>query len=273
MIACSAGACFSFGDLSGGDDESTSSDSSTDSTSDVDGRASTDGARADAAPPDSATSGPFCAGDPDATFCADFDESTDAMAGFSSLYASDGGIFGLDDELVSGPRAFFSGNSALPLLESAHAALVRHTGIGPSTRLVLDFDMRIDSLSTQNTQVEALAIVNNSSTRSSIQLNVKSTTTDVGEEIVEADGGVIYDPHYFPTPLPVGTYVHVQIAVQIGATHTMTVVVGPDTMIDHVDMNPSFVFGPVDLYLGNAYSPGPSDGAKIHYDNVSLTIE
>jgi len=276
VMACSVAACFSFGDLSGGDDTtSSSSDAGGDSTTDVDGKVIGDGAPKDGASSDSgSTSGPFCVGEVDATFCTDFDEEPDAMTGFSSLYLNDGGIFGFDDEFVSGPRGFFSGNSALPSGTSAHAALVKHTGVIPSAGITLDFDMRIDSLSTQNTQVESLAIVNLSPTRSSLQLNVKSTATDVGEEVVELDGGVIYNPHYFPQSLPVGTYVHVHIAVDIGvSTRTLTVVVGPDTMIDHVGMNPSFVFGAIDLYLGNAYSPGASDGAKIHFDNVSLKVE
>ncbi|MGH7283913.1 MAG: hypothetical protein ACRELY_20500 [Polyangiaceae bacterium] len=276
--ACSAAACFSFGDLSGGGDDSTSSDSGDDSTGDVDGQATgRDSSAGDAAPDSGSATAPFCLGDLDATFCADFDESMDAMAGFTSLYVSDGGVLGLDGEYTSTPRAFFSGNSTLASGTSAHAAIVRVTGATPAKTMTLDFDVRVDSLDPANKTIEALAIVNNSSTRSSLQMNLRSTSSEVGEEIVALDGGVTYAPHVFSKPLPIAAYAHVEIVVQRGSLilqpSTLTVLVSGEAMVDHVNMSNSFVFGTVDLYVGNAYSPGASSGSKIHYDNVSLTVE
>ena len=274
LTATSAAACFSFGDLSGGGDDTTSSNDGSASYADATGDSTVrgDGSADGVAPGDGSTS-PFCANDLDATFCADFDESTDAMAGFSSLYLNDGGVNGLDEEFSSSPRAFFSGNRVLGSGTSAHAAIVRTTGITPNSAIHLAFDIRIDSLDTAGKQVEALAIVSNSSTRSSLQLNLKAASSEVGEEIIALDGGSSYYPHLFSTKLSVGSYAHLDITMTFDSiSRAIKVTVDGSTVVEAL-MNAAFVAGPVDLYLGNAYSPGPSSGSNIHYDNVSLTVE
>ena len=274
MAACSAAACFSFGDLSGGaGDDNTSSDSGSDASLIGDGQSGGDSSIGDAVSDSTSDSASFCLSDLDATFCADFDESTDAMAGFSSLYLNDGGVNGLDEEFSSSPRAFFSGNRVLGSGTSAHAALVRTTGITPTRAIHLAFDIRVDSLDTAGKQIEALAIVNNSSTRSSLQMNLKAASSEVGEEIVALDGGTSYYPHVFSTKVPVGSYVHLDIVMSFNATSRNVKVTVDGSTVVQADMNAAFVTGPVDLYLGNAYAPGPSSGATIHYDNVSLTVE
>jgi len=263
------------GDLGGGQD-ATAPDAPSDVALDVapDAPANGDAAPpdADAAPSDggSEATTPFCAQHPTATFCADFDESSDAAAGFTNTYLSDGGIVGLStSELATPPASLLAGNAALTSGQSCHGAEVRKTGVTPTKSLTLDMDFRVDALATQGSYVEAFAIVDNASTRSSVQLNIKSGSTEVGEELVYPDGGTNYIPHYLPAPLAMGKWLHVTIALDFQA-RTLTTTVDGTVVVDHVTISKDFAAGSVDLYVGNAYSPGPSSGASILYDDVLL---
>src|SRR5262249_46074365 len=121
-------------------------------------------------PVDAATdAGPFCAQHDGATFCADFDESADAAAGFSSTYVNEGGVVSRDTTIWSTPPAsLLIGNTALDAGASAHGAEVRTTGVTAQNAITLDVDVHIDALASQGTYIEALAIVINAATRSSI---------------------------------------------------------------------------------------------------------
>ncbi len=218
--------------------------------------------------------GPFCAQHPSATFCADFDESADAAAGFTSTYLTSGGVVALDTTTsATAPASLLAGNSVLDASSSSHGAEVRSTGVTPQNGVTLDLDLRIDKLASEGTYVEALAIVINGAVRSSIQLNLKAAASEVGEEIVGLDGGKTYVPHGFASALATSQWMHVTIAVVFQPSRTLTVTVGQNVVVDHVPLNAAFsASGAVDLYLGNAYAPGPSDGAAIHYDDALLVV-
>ena len=273
-----ASGCLLFPDPSdlGGGSDATAPDAPNDVTLDVAPDAPTNGdgapADADAAPTDggSEATTPFCSQHPTATFCADFDESSDAAAGFTNTYLSDGGIVALStSELVTPPASLLAGNGTLTSGQSCHAAEVRKTGVTPTKSLTLDMDFRVDALATQGSYVEAFAIVHNASTRSSIQLNIKSASAEIGEEMVYPDGGTLYLPHNLPAPFTLGKWVHVTIALDFQA-RTLTASVGGTVVVDHVTISKDFTAGSVDLYVGNAYAPGPSSGASILYDDVLL---
>ena len=225
---------------------------------------------ADAAPQDSGTDAPaaFCAQHASALFCADFDESADAAAGFSSTYLTAGGVVALDtSEFATPPAALLAGSTALASGASAHGAEVRSTSFAPTTSVTLDVDVRVDALATQGSYVEAFALVFEGSPRSSVQLNVKSASTEVGEELDSGDGGKSYVGHTFTTQLPMAKWSHVQIALSFAA-RTLTAIVDSNVVVDHVAISPSFTTGNLDVYVGNAYSPGPSSGTSIVYDDV-----
>jgi hypothetical protein len=263
----------SLDDLSGGSDASVG-----DVAPDVptNGDASTDVKIVDAKPEADvqAEAGPFCAQHSGATFCADFDEIADAAAGFTNTYLTTDGIVSRDTTaFASAPASLLAGAGPLDAAASSHAAEVRSTGVTPQNGFTFDMDFHIDKLdTTNNTYIESLALVVNASVKSSIQLNLKSTSSDVGEEIVGLDGGKTYVGHVFTT-LATNTWVHVQIAVVFKPSRTLTLVVDGITVVDHVTLNAGFSgAGSVDLYLGNAYAPGPSTGASIHYDDAVLVV-
>jgi hypothetical protein len=277
LLACARAACL-FPALDGLTGEDASIDASVDATSVDGGDASTsdaksDGALGDAKADGDAGGGTFCATQ-DATFCADFDESSDVTSGFSSLYLTDGGVVGLDDATASSPPdSLLAGNLVLGSGGSSHACVVTNTTVTPTTSLVLDMDMRVDQLASQGTYIEAFAIVFESATQSSIQFNLKSASAEVGEEMDALDGGKTYISHPFPGPMAMDVWTHVNITLAVQAPRTITVTVGTTVVVDHSTMNAAFVFGPTDLYAGNAYAPGPSDGARVHYDNLVLHLD
>lgn len=259
-------------DLGDGEDASAIDATTSDAVSEnvPDAPSNGDAIASEAAPPDGGLEAttPFCAQHESALFCADFDESADAAAGFSNTYFSDGGVVMLStSEFSTPPASLLAGNTTLASGQSTHAAEVRKTGVTPTKSLTLDLDFRVDALATQGSYVEAFAIVANGTPRSSIQLNVKSASTEVGEELVYADGGTTYTPHYFPAPLALGTWAHLTIALDF-VGRTITVSVDGTIVVDHVTLVAGFTTGSVDLYVGNAYSPGPSSGASILYDDV-----
>lgn len=222
-----------------------------------------------------AEAGPFCAQHSGATFCADFDENADASAGFSTTYLTTGGVLSRDTAIYSTPPAsLLAGNSTLDASSSSHGAEVRNTGVTPQNGTTLDFDIRVDKLASQGTYIEALALVFNASPKSSIQLNLKAASSEVGEEIDPGDGGAkTYVAHPLSGPAPPGTWLHVTIALVFKPTRTLTVTVAQNVIVDHATLNAAFSgAGTVDLYLGSAYAPGPSDGATIHYDNALLVV-
>lgn len=267
-------ACFSFGDLTGGD--ATTSGGTDGGGTDVtaDDRAAPDdgGGGADTSMENDGATTPFCVSQPDAAFCADFDESTDPSTGFTSLYQNDAGILQYDDtQYASPPASIAAGSGPLSNGDTAHAALVKKTGITATGAVTLDLEIRVDKLATSGSVVEGLALVFNGASRSSIQLNVKKTSAEVGEEVVVGDGGTKYMGHPFPTNLAVGTWTHLRIVVSFASLNrNVTVLVDGTTVVDHVALSAAFTNGPLDLYLGNAYSPAPSDGSSIHYDSVAL---
>ena len=230
---------------------------------------------ADAAMEAEAEAGPFCAQHTSATFCADFDESADAAAGFTSTYLTSGGVVSRDTTTyATSPASLLAGNSSLDASSSSHGAEVRNTGVTPQTSTTLDVDVRVDALASQGSYIEALALVFNGAPKSSIQLNLKTSKSEVGEEIDPNDGGAkSYYGHALPSVLATGTWMHVTIALVFTPTRTLTVTVDQTVAIDHVPLNASFAPGPLDLYLGNAYAPGPSDGATIHYDDALLVVK
>lgn len=225
----------------------------------------------DAAPQDAAPDAPssFCAQHASAVFCADFDESADAAAGFTNAYLTDGGVLSLDTaEYVTAPAALLAGSTALASGASAHGAEVRYTNFAPTTSLTLDVDVRVDALATQGSYVEAFALVFDSGAKSSLQLNLKSASSEVGEELDPGDGGAkTYVGHAFPAKLPMGAWSHVTVALSFAA-RTLTVTVDAVVVVDHVTLAPGFATGNLDVYAGNAYSPGPSSGASIVDDDV-----
>jgi len=227
------------------------------------------------APPDAdAAPTPFCTEHATATFCADFDESPDAGAGFTSIYLTDGGVVSLDTgNFSSSPASLLAGSATLASGASAHAAVVEHTGATPATSVTLDYALYVDHLPSQGSYVESLALVFESATQSSIQFNVKTASAEVGEELDAADGGKRYVGHALASPLATGTWMHVTLALAMTAPRTITASLDGNVVLDHVAMDAAFTAGPVDLYLGNAYSPGPSDGASLHYDDVVLSVE
>ena len=241
-----------------------------DAPSEGDAQAEPD-ADADAAPQDSGSDAPssFCAQHSSAVFCADFDESADAAAGFTTTYLTDGGVVSRDTtEYVTAPAALLAGNAVLASGASAHGAEVAYTNFTPLSSLTLDVDVRVDALATQGSYVEAFALVFDSGAKSSLQLNVKSASSEVGEELDPGDGGAkTYVGHAFPAKLPMGAWSHVTIDVSFAA-RTLTVTVDAVVVVDHVTLAAGFATGKLDVYVGNAYSPGPSSGASIVYDDV-----
>jgi hypothetical protein len=133
-------------------------------------------------------------------------------------------------------------------------------------------DIRIDALASQGTYIEAFALVLNAPTRSAFQLNLQASQSAVGEEIDALDGGKTYVGHVFPAPMTMNKWSHVTLAATFGGTRTLTVTVDGTMVVDHVPLDAAFAAGPVDVYAGNAYAPGPSDGARIHYDNVVARV-
>lgn len=230
---------------------------------------------ADAAIDADGEAGPFCALHPSATFCADFDESADAAAGFTNTYLTSGGVVSRDTTIyASSPASLLAGNGTLDASSSSHGAEVRNTNATAQNGTTLDFDLRIDKLATQGSYIEALALVFNAAPKSSIQLNLKAAASEVGEEIDPGDGGAkSYYGHTFASVLGVGKWMHVTIALVFQPTRTLTVTVDQTAVVDHAPLNAAFSgAGAVDLYLGNAYAPGPSDGAAIHYDDAVLVV-
>jgi hypothetical protein len=273
LIAFASGCLFpALDDLAGGGDASgvdaVSEQTITPDASDVQQPPADAGIDADAE-----EAGPFCAQHPTATFCADFDESADAGAGFTNTYLTSGGVVARDTAIyATSPASLLAGNSALDASSTSHGAEVRNTGVTPTTGITLDFDLRIDKLASQGTYIEALAIVINAPTKSSIQLNLKSASSAAGEEIVGLDGGQTYVGHGFAA-LATNQWMHVTIAVAFVPSRTLTVTIDKNAVVDHVTLDATFSsLGPVDLFLGNAYAPGPSDGATIHYDNAVLVV-
>jgi hypothetical protein len=279
-LSCGVSACLfpSLDALTDGDAQAV--DASTEASS---GDASSDATSSDANASDAplgdstlgdADAGPFCAQHPTATFCADFDESADAATGFTSTYLTSGGVVSLDTSAsASPPASLLAGDTTLTNGASAHGALVKSTGATPSIGITFDFDLRVDKLATQGSYIEALAIVINAATKSSIQLNLKAASSEVGEEVVGLDGGQTYTGHLFPAPVALNKWMHVTIALAFGAPRSVTVTVDTSVVVDHAPLSAAFsTAGPVELYLGNAYAPGPSDGATIHYDDAVLVV-
>ncbi len=270
LSAACFGACL-FPDLSGleGGGDAIATDALVDAPSaDAIGEAS-DGATTNDA---DAAKVSFCSSI-DATFCADFDESPDVAAGFSTIYSSEGGVVALDNTVsASPPASLLTGNTPLGASASAHGAVVRDTGRTPQNSATLDFDLRVDALASQGTVIEALAMVCQSATSSSLQFNLKTASSEVGEEIVGLDGGKTYTQHLFSAKVAMTQWVHVTIALTFKTPRTITVTVDSSIVVDHVAMTAAYVAGPISLFVGNAYSPGPSDGANIHYDNVVLSV-
>ena len=273
LVGCGIAACLfpSVDGLSGQDGaaEASATDAgdagSNDATSDAKSTDATDATT-------DASSARFCTTQ-DATFCADFDESADVVTGFTSLFLTDGGLVAVDDAASSSaPNSLLTGNLVLAINDSSHGCVVAKTSITPSSSLVLDMDMRIDTLASQGTYIEAFAIVLESATQSSIQLNLETASTVVGEEIDTLDAGKLFIAHTFPAPITMSTWSHVNITLVLQAPRTITVTVDTTVVVDHASMNSAFVVGPTDVYAGNAYSPGPSDGARIHYDNIVLHL-
>ena len=214
----------------------------------------------------------FCATH-DATFCADFDESSDAGTGFSSIYLNDGGTVERDlTSFASAPASLAAGNAPLATGVTAHGAVVRNTGVTATNGVTVEVDIRIEKLASQGTVLEALAIVFGAATKCSLQLNLKASASELGAEIFGVDGGKTYVPYAFPAPLATGTWLHLTFAVAFSPSRTITVSVGKTVVINAAPMNAAFASGAVDLFLGNAYSPGPSDGALVRYDNALLSV-
>jgi hypothetical protein len=270
FVGCGIASCLfpNVGDLTGQDGaaEASSTDAGDAGAADATSDAKSTDATTDA------SSARFCTTQ-DAAFCADFDESADVMTGFTSVYLTDGGLVAVDDAASSSPpSSLLSGNFVLASSDSSHGCVVAKTSITPSSSLVLDMDLRIDELASQGTYIEAFAIVLESATQSAIQLNLAAASTAIGEEIDTLDAGKLFIPHTFAAPIAMSTWSHLNVTLVLEAPRTITVTVDTTIVVDHAPMNSAFVVGPTDVYAGNAYSPGPSDGARIHYDNIVLRL-
>ncbi len=259
--------CLGFSELMGGGNDG-GSEVTDASTSDViignDGHVGvTDGGTSDSAT--------FCAQHISATFCADFDESDAAQSGFTGSVASGGGFFSLDHvEFRSPPGSLFAGSFALEAGTQSFGDVARTTTITPTTSATLDLDLFADQLPPATAPIEALAIVFESPTRSALQLNLSTTNGNVGEEIVQLDGGKSFYPHNLADAFPTGAWTHVTIALSF-STRQVTVTIGTAAPIV-ATINSDFVTGIAQLNVGNAYAPGPSPGSALHYDNVVLNV-
>ncbi len=268
LVECGVAACL-FPNVDG----LSAADGSAEASSTDAGDAGSTDATLDAKSTDAdASSTRFCTTQ-DAAFCADFDESADVMTGFTSLYLTDGGFVAIDDAASSSPpNSLLAGDFVLASNGSSHGCVVANTSITPSSSLVLDMDVRIDALASQGTYIEAFAIVFESATQSSVQLNLMAAASAIGEEIDTLDAGKLYIAHTFSAPITMSTWSHVNMKLVLKAPRTITVTVDATVVVDQAPMDSSFVVGPADLYAGNAYAPGPSDGARVHYDNIVLDL-
>jgi hypothetical protein len=260
--------CLGFGDLMGGgaDGGSAMTDASLgDVVIGNDGNLGiTDGGTGDASA--------FCAQHASATFCADFDESDAAQSGFTGSIASGGGFFSVDHvEFRSAPGSLLAGSFALDSGAQSYGDVQRTTAITPTTSATLDFDLFADQLPPLTSTIESLAIVFESPTRSALQLNLNTTNGNVGEEIVQLDGGKSFYPHYLAGAFPTGAWTHVTIALTFSPTREVSVTIGSAAPIVS-PINSEFVTGTAQLNVGNAYAPGPSPGSTLHYDNIVFNV-
>lgn len=267
-LALLVSGCLGFGDLTGGTDEDAGVAASDASLGDA-SAALLDAAKNGEASVLTDSGGPFCEQHKIAVFCADFDESDAAQFGFTGSSVTDGGFLGVDPAIwKSPPGSLHAGNVALLSGMSTVADVQRATGVTAVTNMTVDFDLQADQLAS-TAAIESLAIVFSSATRSAIQLNLSTTSSDLGEEILQTDGGKMFFPHYLKTPIPTGTWVHLTVSLDFVA-HTISASVDGSPSVVDSPLNAGFTLGPLTINVGNAFSPGPTSGASVHFDNLLI---
>jgi hypothetical protein len=234
------------------------------------GSDATDAPTADAGS-DSAT---WCTGQGTHTFCADFDEGA-LLTNWTGPYVTDGGSIGLDPTAyTSAPNSFRATSAALPDGGQAHAALVRDFTETPLA-VHLAFDLRVDALSTTGAETEAAALVflvPSGEQPYSMQLNLVESKTELGEQI-PVDGGFTYIGHALSMSPPIGQWVRVTIDCLLAAPNrTVTVSLGGSVVLDHQPLDSRYIAGRAEFLIGDLYTPGPSSGTTVHYDNVIFDL-
>lgn len=90
--------------------------------------------------PDAARGGTFCERQAAATFCSDFDESTDPVAGWNGPHFGDGGALAIDDTIFeSQPRALHA------TVDAGDTAYVERT-FAVAKKVTVDFAFRVDAI-------------------------------------------------------------------------------------------------------------------------------
>ena len=214
----------------------------------------------------------YCSRRADAAgFCVDFDESTSALQGWSSVFVTDGGALALDTATsVSPPRSLRA--SALSLAADASAAArVYRTFNATVSEAHLAFDIRVDKAATDGSPARAVALTfdQGGGVYSSLTLELGATTA-LGEEVPSGGTSRVFTRTALTASLPVGAWARVKLDAVLVAPLTVTVTLGSQVVLDRHPLPAAFKNASFSAQLGVVYLVGPTPGFEAHFDNVTV---
>ncbi len=210
---------------------------------------------------------PFCAAHPGALFCADWDESADAAAGWLNAVSLGGGTTAVDSvSSVSSPSSLLA--KAPPLASSSSTARgsVRTTLTG-TTKVTVDIDV---SAASDAPFVDVLTLaVPVVGYQAYIQLSPSTTGFDVKliVDLLDLDAGVSAQCA-LGTKLPNATWGHFTLSM---TPSTVTLTGDASTTCSLPIATAISTADPTTVVVGVVFMTGPSSAdTNVHIDNVRV---
>lgn len=241
-----------------------------------DGRSTTDVPPHDAGPEaaESADAGPFCAAlSPPATLCSDFDTTAlPAEWDRVSSYGS-GGVFVDDQSSRSAPRSAVA--TFTKSTSGGAGYLEKQLDTKYTTRIAVDFDMRIESQDSRRTPLVVIELSANGSSDRIFFRTQKGTGFEV-DEAATTDGGIDYAQTSTLPVMDAGTpdgWQHVTITLDSTATNTTASLTVDGAQTSKSGFRAHRYSSKPTVHLGIEYLAAADVMWKIRFDNVVIRVE
>jgi hypothetical protein len=228
----------------------------------------------DAAVVDAASEGPgsdgslrFCASHTGHALCADFDLGP-YNAQFGMFGTTPGGTLSATPPGISPPNSLLAQVGTSPMNRDGATLSTAFVGTASSS-VTLSFQLLVDSW-INNYVVDIALITINGGAPKGHELNFYAGASPglLNERFGAPDGGIVSLGHSASAPTPLGTWVQVEITLDL-ANHTCiakldTAVVVSDTI------DPSWTAGPPMVTFGIVWAQSQSSPWSVRYDNVLI---
>jgi hypothetical protein len=213
----------------------------------------------------------FCAQQPAGlAFCTDFDEGPLAADWPNVIVSVSGGTLGLTAGGASPPNALSAVGVPLATVNDTEHIHVDRV-FGAAGHVVYSFDVRFDTLDSNDQAVEFASLTFVGPTASSFQLIARASGWQLGEERHFADGGSTFSATTV-AGIPTGTWARVTLDIKETGAGRLTVLSRDGAQLATLVTTDGYGTVPVHVYLGLVYVHGPSTGASMSADNVTLRL-